>query len=208
MYPFQYFNIEGLLKAEIFKHRLCLSFIEFFSQLKHTSTIYIYIYTWYMVRKFIQTLHGRHVSRAYLSLYKFSSSSNHNASKRTHWGWLTMGSSATLLVLLFVLGNGVAVTMGRFLRTEVEVIEEDLDEEFFFMKKSEIVVNTSAGKIEVFHGVPERKLQIAIATMDQCPFWFITTLLPLESCTCVQVSLYIYIYATMHAYILDCMKFE
>jgi len=74
------------------------------------------------------------------------------------------------LVLLFVLGNGVAVTMGRFLRTEVEVIEEDLDEEFFFMKKSEIVVNTSAGKIEVFHGVPERKLQIAIATMDQCPF--------------------------------------
>ncbi|XP_027926815.1 vicilin-like seed storage protein At2g28490 isoform X2 [Vigna unguiculata] len=79
-----------------------------------------------------------------------------------------MGSSATLLVLLFVLGNGVAVTMGRFLRTEVEVIEEDLDEELFLMKKSKLVANTSVGKIRVFYDsrVPERRLQTAITTME------------------------------------------
>ncbi|QCE09313.1 RmlC-like jelly roll fold [Vigna unguiculata] len=78
-----------------------------------------------------------------------------------------MGSSTTLLVLLFVLGNGVAVTMGRFLRTEVEVIEEDLDEELFLVKESKLVANTSAGKMVVFYDrrVPER-LQIATTTME------------------------------------------
>ncbi|KAK7335724.1 hypothetical protein VNO80_27721 [Phaseolus coccineus] len=83
-----------------------------------------------------------------------------------------MGSSVTLLILLFVLCHGVTVTMGRFWRTEVEERKEDppRPDNLFLMKKSKLVIKTSAGKMRVLESygsrASERHLHIGFITME------------------------------------------
>lgn len=83
-----------------------------------------------------------------------------------------MGSSVTLLILLFVLCHGVTVTMGQFWSTEGEERKEDppTPDNLFLMKKSKLVIKTSAGKMRVFESyggkASERHLHIGFITME------------------------------------------
>lgn len=118
-----------------------------------------------------------------------------------------MGSSVTLLILLFVLCHGVAVTMGRFWRTEVEERKEDppSPNNMFLMKKSKVVAKTSAGKMRVLESygsrVSERHLHIGFITMEPRSL-FIPQYIDSTLIIFVHSGIIIY----MHACILDlCM---
>ncbi|TKY48497.1 Vicilin antimicrobial peptides 2-2 [Spatholobus suberectus] len=80
-----------------------------------------------------------------------------------------MGSRVSLLILFLVLCHGVAVTMGRFWRTEVEEGPPRPDK-LFLMLKSKRVAKTDAGEMRVLESyggrISERRLHIGFITME------------------------------------------
>lgn len=110
-----------------------------------------------------------------------------------------MGSRVTLLVLFLVLCNGVALTMARFWRTEVEAREEGVtrQDKLFLMLKSKRVAKTDAGEMRVLESyggrVLERHLHIGFITMEPMSL-FIPQYIDSTLIIFVRSGIYHYIY--------------